>query len=179
VRVFFNLAILASLLFLSACNKNEPAEMNPDAKQTGKNKPAAGISEGQADKPKSATDLDGVWRLVEVEFGPNVAGEEALKSTTFVVIGSKYTISGPHINREGTFEIDRTTTPHRITISEAEATEVGEQVKYGEKIKYHGIVRAEGDKLEIRFVTLDKMRPIDFAVPNEGSTYYSARRVQE
>jgi uncharacterized protein (TIGR03067 family) len=153
--------------------------MNQDTKQSGKNKPAAGVRGGQADNLNSANDLDGVWRLEAVEFGPNIAGKEALKGTTFVVKGSEYTISGPHINREGTFQIDRTTTPHTITISEAEATEVGKQVKYGVKIKYHGIVRAEGDKLEIRFVTLDKVRPTDFAVSIEGSTYYSARRVKE
>jgi uncharacterized protein (TIGR03067 family) len=179
VRVFVNLAILLALLFLSACAKNEPAGRNEDTKRLGKDKPAAEVSAGPTDQPTSAQNLDGTWRLVEVEFGPNIAGEEALEGTTFVVKGGRYTISGVHINRDGTFEIEWATNPHTITISEAQAVEVGKQVKYGDRIKYHGIVRIEGDKLEIRFTPLDKARPTDFTLPNEWANKYSARRVKE
>jgi uncharacterized protein (TIGR03067 family) len=133
----------------------------------------------QADKPRNTADLDGTWRLVAVEFGPNTAGEEALKGTTFVAKGNRYTISGPHINREGVFEIDRTNQPHTITVSEASATELGKQVKYGEKSKYHGIVRVEGDKLELCLTTVDKARPTNFAAPSERTTYYAARKIKQ
>jgi uncharacterized protein (TIGR03067 family) len=179
VRAFVNLAVLASFLSLSACTKSDPTERTQGAKQSAQDKPAAEASAAPTDKSKSSHELDGSWRLVVVEFGPNTAGEEALKGTTFIIKDGKYTINGRHINCEGEFEIDWTMKPPTITISEAQAIEVGTPIKYGEKIKYHGIVRVEGDKLEMRFTTLDKARPTTFAQPNEGTTYYSARRVKE
>lgn len=179
MRSFITLAVLASFLFLSACTKSDPTEGTQGAKQSAQDKPAAEASAGPRDKPKTSHQLDGRWRLVEVEFGPNTAGEEALKGTSFIVRDGKYTINGQHINREGEFEIDWTKKPPTITISEAQAIEVGSLIKYGVKIKYHGIVRLEGEKLEMRFTTLDRARPTTFAQPNEGTTYYSARKVKE
>jgi hypothetical protein len=78
---FLKFAVLASLLLLPACTRNEPGKMAQDAKQSVKDKATDGSSRSQTDSLKGIQDLDGAWRLEEVEFGPNVAGEEALNST--------------------------------------------------------------------------------------------------
>ena len=82
----------------------------------------ASIAVGEDPYPR-----DGVWKPIAAVMGGVRLPDEAVKAITLTIAGEKYqvTVEGEDSSDKGTCTVDKTTTPHRMTIKSEEGPNKG------------------------------------------------------
>ena len=128
---------------------------------------AAGASQDAAKKDLEA--LQGTWSVVTLENDGTPLPPEAIKGSTFVVKGDRYTLKGGADTFRGMLRLDPSKKPKAL-----DATFVDDDGK--DKGKAQGIYELAGDRLRICWREGDR-RPAEFASkPGSGARLIVLKR---